>query len=149
MNTLVSSPKYPLPSNLHTTAIKEILTKCNFKQNRRMLIWWLLSSKLHISETEFVLENLKLWVPSALMGASTYYSGTQSRGNFSCDQCNCGQNLPLFRRACEHVDVGTCPHQVLVSTLTLSQPGGQTIPTLYWCPHQVLEAKGAPALGWV
>ena len=28
------------------------------------------------------------------------------------------------RRACGHVDVGTCPHQVLAATLTLSQPGG-------------------------
>ena len=27
-----------------------------------------------------------------------------------------------FRRA--HVDVGTCPHQVLAATLTLSQPRG-------------------------
>ena len=25
---------------------------------------------------------------------------------------------------CEHVDVGTCPHQVLAATLTLSQPAG-------------------------
>ena len=30
----------------------------------------------------------------------------------------------LARRACGHVDVGTRPHQVLASTLTLSQPGG-------------------------
>ena len=28
------------------------------------------------------------------------------------------------RRACGHVDVGTCPHQGLAVTLTLSQPGG-------------------------
>ena len=28
------------------------------------------------------------------------------------------------RRACGHVDVGTRPHQVLASTLTLSQPRG-------------------------
>ena len=28
------------------------------------------------------------------------------------------------RRACGHVDEGTCPHQVLAATLTLSQPGG-------------------------
>jgi hypothetical protein len=27
------------------------------------------------------------------------------------------------RRACGHVDVGTCPHQVLAATLTLYQPG--------------------------
>ena len=37
----------------------------------------------------------------------------------------------LLRRACGHVDVGTRPHQVLASTLTLSQPGGQIMPTLY------------------
>ena len=24
--------------------------------------------------------------------------------------------------------------------------GGQVMPTLYWCPHQVLKATGAPAL---
>ena len=30
----------------------------------------------------------------------------------------------LCRRACGHVDVGTCPHQVLAATLTLSQPRG-------------------------
>ena len=35
--------------------------------------------------------------------------------------------------------VGMCPHQVLVTTLTLSQGS-----TLYWCPHQVLKATGAP-----
>ena len=29
-----------------------------------------------------------------------------------------------FRRACGHVDVGTCPHQVFAATLTLFQPGG-------------------------
>ena len=28
------------------------------------------------------------------------------------------------RRACENVDLGTCPHQVLAAALTLSQPGG-------------------------
>ena len=49
------------------------------------------------------------------------------------------------RRVCGHVDVGTCPHQVLAATLTLSQPGGQIMPTLYWCPHQVLKATAAPA----
>ena len=51
----------------------------------------------------------------------------------------------IFRRACGHVDVGTCPHQVLAATLTLSQPGGQIMPTLYWRPHQVLKATGVPA----
>ena len=30
----------------------------------------------------------------------------------------------VYRRACGHVDVGTCPHQVLAATLTLSQPRG-------------------------
>ena len=29
-----------------------------------------------------------------------------------------------LRRTCGHVDVGTCPHQVLAATLTLSQPEG-------------------------
>ena len=29
-----------------------------------------------------------------------------------------------IRRACGHVDVGTCPHQVLAATLTLYQPEG-------------------------
>ena len=48
------------------------------------------------------------------------------------------------RRACGRGDVGTCPHQVLAVTLTLSQPGGQIMPTLYWCPHQVLKATGVP-----
>ena len=28
------------------------------------------------------------------------------------------------RRACGHVDMGMCPHQVLAANLTLSQPGG-------------------------
>jgi len=55
-------------------------------------------------------------------------------------------NCTLFRRACGHVDVGTCPHHVLAHTLTLSQPGGQIVPTLYWCPHQVLKATGAPGI---
>ena len=59
----------------------------------------------------------------------------------------------LIRRACGHVDVGTCPHQVLAATLTLSQPGDgwewQIIPTLYWCPHQDLKATGAPDFGFI
>ena len=50
-----------------------------------------------------------------------------------------------IRRACGHVGVGTCPHQVLAANLSLSQPGEQIMPTLYWCPHQVLKATGAPA----
>ena len=37
--------------------------------------------------------------------------------------------------ACGHVDVGTCPHQLLAATLTLSQPGGQIMPTLYTGVH--------------
>ena len=41
----------------------------------------------------------------------------------------------LIRRTCGHVDVGTCPHQVLAATLTLSQPGGQIMPTLYTGVH--------------
>ena len=53
--------------------------------------------------------------------------------------------LSLHRRACGHVDVGTCPHQILPATLTLSQPGGQIMPTQYWCPHQVLKATDVPA----
>ena len=32
--------------------------------------------------------------------------------------------LTQLRPACGLVDVGTCPHQVLAATLTLSQPGG-------------------------
>ena len=28
----------------------------------------------------------------------------------------------------------------------ISTRGGQIIPTLFWCPHQVLKATGAPAL---
>ena len=31
-----------------------------------------------------------------------------------------GTAKAYFRRACEHVDVGTCPHQVLAATLTLN-----------------------------
>ena len=43
------------------------------------------------------------------------------------------------------VGMWTCPHQVLAATLTLSQPGCRIMPTLYWRPHQVLKATGAPA----
>ena len=45
------------------------------------------------------------------------------------------------RCACGHVDVGTCPHQVLAACLTLSQPGRQIMPTLtgvhtkFWNPQ--------------
>ena len=30
-----------------------------------------------------------------------------------------------IRHACGHVDVGTCPHQVLVATFSLFRPGGR------------------------
>ena len=39
------------------------------------------------------------------------------------------------------VGMGTGPHQVLAATLTL-------LPTIYWCPHQVLKATGAPAFSF-
>ena len=42
------------------------------------------------------------------------------------------------RRACGHVDVGTCPLQGLAATLTLFQPEGSDY------AHQVLKATGAP-----
>ena len=52
----------------------------------------------------------------------------------------------LCRRACGLVDVGTCPHQVLATTLTLSQPrgGGRLRPpytgvhTKFWKPQERL-----------
>ena len=34
------------------------------------------------------------------------------------------------------VGVGTCPHQVLAATLTLFQPEGQIMPTIYVLPWQ-------------
>ena len=46
----------------------------------------------------------------------------------------------LFMRACGHVDVETCPHQVLAAILTLFQPGtgggGQIMPTIYCVPNK-------------
>ena len=47
----------------------------------------------------------------------------------------CSSRISKCRRACGHVDEGTCPHQVLAATLTLSQPGGQIMPTLYTSVH--------------
>jgi hypothetical protein len=42
-----------------------------------------------------------------------------------------------YRRACGHVDVGTCPHKVLAATLTLFQPGvGRLCP-----PYTVVPTK--------
>ena len=50
-----------------------------------------------------------------------------------------------YRRACGHVDEGMCPHQVLVATLTLSQPGGgQIMPILYWGPWLAKINRGGP-----
>ena len=34
--------------------------------------------------------------------------------------------------------------QQLSPHLNEAGPGGQIMPTLYWCPHQVLKATGAP-----
>ena len=62
----------------------------------------------------------------------------------------------LHRRACGHVDVGTCPHQVLAATLTLSQPRGARLCPPYTalvsspsfeshrraCLHEVMVTKG-------
>ena len=45
-----------------------------------------------------------------------------------------------------YVDVGTCPHQVLAATLTLSQLGGRLCPPPYCCPHQDLKATCMPAM---
>ena len=53
--------------------------------------------------------------------------------------------LHEHRRACGHVHVETCPHQVLAVTLTLSQPG-QIMPTLYWGPWLAKIRRGGPGL---
>ena len=39
--------------------------------------------------------------------------------------------------------IGPC--QVLAATLTLSQPGGQIMPTLYWGPWLAKIRRGGPA----
>ena len=74
-------------------------------------------------------------------------TNAMNRLYFSKSIClfNCSKHKPciffsvvqqfLSRRACGGVDVGTCPHQVLAATLTLSQPGGQIMPTLYTGVH--------------
>ena len=50
-----------------------------------------------------------------------------------------------------HVDVGTCPHQVLASTLTLSQPGGADYahPILVSTPSFESNRRTCQALLWV
>ena len=47
--------------------------------------------------------------------------------------CRLLSTYRYIRHACVHLDVGTCPHQVLTATLTLFQPegGGQIMPTIY------------------
>ena len=44
--------------------------------------------------------------------------------------------------------MGTDSHQVLAATLSFltSIRGWQIMPTLYWCPYQVLKATGAPGM---
>ena len=43
--------------------------------------------------------------------------------------------------------IGPC--QVLAATLTLSQPGGQIMPTLYWGPWLAKICRGGPVLSTV
>ena len=38
----------------------------------------------------------------------------------------------------------TSPNKILAATLTLFQPAGQIMPTICWCPPQVLKATGVP-----
>jgi hypothetical protein len=58
----------------------------------------------------------------------------------------CGNPPSQPRRARGHGDRGIGRRQVLKATLTLFQPGGgHILPTIYWCPHQVFKATGAPA----
>ena len=40
--------------------------------------------------------------------------------------------------------IGPC--QVLAATLTLSQPGGQIMPTVYWVPWLAEIRRGAPGM---
>ena len=40
--------------------------------------------------------------------------------------------------------IGPC--QVLAATLTLSQPGGQIMPTLYWGPWLAKIRRGGPEI---
>ena len=54
---------------------------------------------------------------------------------------DCGKRS-CNRRTCGHVDVETCPHQILEVTLTLIQPGGgrfcppyTDVPTKFWKPQ--------------
>ena len=43
----------------------------------------------------------------------------------------------LGTHACRHVDGGISPHQV-----STRSRGGQIMPTIYCCPHQVFKATG-------
>ena len=56
----------------------------------------------------------------------------------------------MTRRACEHVDVGTCPHQVLAITLTLSQPWGVDYghPILVSTPSFESHRRACKSLGY-
>ena len=44
--------------------------------------------------------------------------------DLDCPNIDKKKLLFRLRRACGHMEVGTCPHQVLAATLTLYQPGG-------------------------
>ena len=47
--------------------------------------------------------------------------------------------------ACGRGDVSTPSFGSHPNPISTRGGGGQIMPTLYWCPHQVLKATGAPA----
>ena len=58
---------------------------------------------------------------------------SQGEGSRASKNKKNGFRVPVSTSAMTsgHGDVGTCPDQVLEATLTLSQPGGHIMPTLY------------------
>ena len=76
---------------------------------------------------------------SDIMWSIAIYMGSRVGFEF-CRQ----MALTAIRQTCGYGDMGSGSRQGLSATLTLFKPGGQIIPTIYRCPHQVLKPQARP-----
>ena len=53
-------------------------------------------------------------------------------------------SLSMSANTFEKIKMNKISKKTFGNLITLSQPGGQIMLTLYWCPQQVLKATGTP-----
>ena len=126
---LYGKKSLPLPVSIkfQSFRFKPNFENCSFENDA-----WICCSKstININKRQYIFQKHFLRFQKLLLGFLH---------NEITDQRNQGPAAPvgMWTWGSVHTKFRQPPYK------TLSQPGGQIMPTLYWCPHQVLKATGA------